>query len=102
MLPKDKSELVHLVVVANGSNRPIREVACKIEVLVLIIAKLRVCSVPRTAQRRCVSTEALGVGPVDVGAGDAVERGDGVPRTPAGRGTLAAGSPRMRGRLAGR
>lgn len=38
MLPKDKSELVHLVVVANGSNRPIREVACKIEVMVLITA----------------------------------------------------------------
>jgi hypothetical protein len=41
VLPKDKSELVHLVVVANGSNWPIREVACKIEVLVLITAKLR-------------------------------------------------------------
>lgn len=33
VLPKDKDELVHMVVVANGSSRPIREVACKIEVI---------------------------------------------------------------------
>ena len=34
--------------------------------------------------------EALGAGPVDVGAGDVVERGDGVMRTSAGRGALTA------------
>jgi hypothetical protein len=32
--------------------------------------------------------EALVIGPVDVDAGDAVEGGDGVTSTPAGRGTL--------------
>ncbi len=39
--------------------------------------------------------QALGVGPVDVGAGDAVERGDGVTRTPAGRGTLGIHDARV-------
>ena len=48
VLPKDKSGFAYLVVVANGSNRPICEVACKIEVMVLITMKLTVCSVPRT------------------------------------------------------
>jgi hypothetical protein len=33
VLPPDKGEPVHMVVVTNGSTRPIREVACKIEVI---------------------------------------------------------------------
>jgi hypothetical protein len=33
VLPEDKGELVHMAVVANGSNRPIREVSAKIEVI---------------------------------------------------------------------
>jgi hypothetical protein len=33
VLPPDKGEPVHMVVVANGSTRPIREVACKIEAI---------------------------------------------------------------------
>jgi hypothetical protein len=33
VLPPDKTEPVHIVVVTNGSQRPIREVACKIEAI---------------------------------------------------------------------
>jgi hypothetical protein len=33
VLPADKTEPVHMVVVTNGSQRPIREVACKIEAI---------------------------------------------------------------------
>jgi hypothetical protein len=33
VLPSDKSEPVHLVIVTNGSKRPIREVACKMEAI---------------------------------------------------------------------
>jgi hypothetical protein len=31
MLPPEKNEPVHVVVVSNGSNRPVRNVACKVE-----------------------------------------------------------------------
>lgn len=33
VLPASEGESVHMVVVANGSDRPIREVACKIEAI---------------------------------------------------------------------
>jgi hypothetical protein len=33
VLPPDKSEPVHVIIVSNNSHRPIREVACKIEAI---------------------------------------------------------------------
>jgi hypothetical protein len=33
VLPPDKGEPVHMIVVTNGSHRPIREVTCKIEAI---------------------------------------------------------------------